>query len=158
MLNARWQNGDQVRLIRNVRNDGTYPGMDPGAPLMRRGSTGYVVDVGTFLQDQIIYSVHFLDQGKIVGCREEELIDISEAWVPSRYEFREKVKSRINLSVGGEVLVPIDTPGEVIKVIREDGADAASYHIHFECLKGRLLLIPEALLAPLEGLEEPAHD
>jgi hypothetical protein len=56
MMNARWEYGEAVRLTRNVRNDGTYPGLDPGAPLVRRGSIGYVVDVGTFLQDQVIYS------------------------------------------------------------------------------------------------------
>lgn len=145
-MQYQWEYGDQVRVIRNVRNDGTFPGMEPGDLLIRRGSIGYVVDVGTFLQDQVIYSVHFLDAGRIVGCREEELIDISETWVPSRYEFREKVASAINLSVGGELLVPEGSIGEVIKVIREDGAEAASYHIHFECLKGRLLAIPERLL------------
>lgn len=59
MMNARWDYGEAVRLTRNVRNDGTYPGLDPGDPLVRRGSIGYVVDVGTFLQDQIIYSVNF---------------------------------------------------------------------------------------------------
>lgn len=148
-MQYQWEYGDQVRVIRNVRNDGTFPGMEPGDLLIRRGSIGYVVDVGTFLQDQVIYSVHFLDAGRIVGCREEELIDISETWVPSRYEFREKVASAINLSVGGELLVPEGSVGEVIKVIREDGAEAASYHIHFECLKGRLLAIPERLLEPV---------
>jgi nitrogen fixation protein NifZ len=148
-MQYQWEYGDQVRVIRNVRNDGTFPGMEPGELLIRRGSIGYVVDVGTFLQDQVIYSIHFLDAGRIVGCREEELIDISEAWVPSRYEFREKVASAINLSVGGELLVPQGAVGEVIKVIREEGAETASYHIHFECLKGRLLAIPERLLEPV---------
>jgi len=51
MMDARWDYGESVRLIRNVRNDGTYPGLDPGDFLVRRGSIGYVVDVGTFLQD-----------------------------------------------------------------------------------------------------------
>jgi hypothetical protein len=49
-----------VRVLRNVRNDGTFPGLNLGAPLVRRGSTGYVCDLGLFLQDQIIYTVHFL--------------------------------------------------------------------------------------------------
>ena len=55
MMNARWEYGEAVRLTRNVRNDGTYPGLEPGDPLVRRGSIGYVVDVGTFLQDQMIH-------------------------------------------------------------------------------------------------------
>ena len=50
----RYDYGESVRVIRNVRNDGTYPGLDVGAFLVRRGSIGYVVNVGTFLQDQVI--------------------------------------------------------------------------------------------------------
>ena len=46
-MKYRWDFGEGVRLIRNVRNDGTYPGMATGAPLVRRGSVGHVVDVGT---------------------------------------------------------------------------------------------------------------
>lgn len=145
MMNARWEYGEAVRLTRNVRNDGTYPGLDPGAPLVRRGSIGYVVDVGTFLQDQVIYSVNFLDEGKIVGCREEELIGADEAWTPSRFEFRDKVKAIRQLAVGGEVLVKDGAIGEVMKVIR-DAPGGVAYHIHFDDLPGRVLQIPESIL------------
>lgn len=152
MINAKWEYGEAVRLVRNVRNDGTYPGLDPGAPLVRRGSVGYVVDVGTFLQDQVIYSVNFLDEGKIVGCREEELIGGDEPWTPSRFEFRDKVRAARQLAVGGEVLVPLGAIGEVIRVIR-DAPGGVAYHIHFDSLPGRLLQIPEDILdvgGPLE--------
>lgn len=145
MMNARWEYGEAVRLTRNVRNDGTYPGLDPGAPLVRRGSIGYVVDVGTFLQDQVIYSVNFLDEGKIVGCREEELIGAEEAWTPSRFEFRDKVKATRQLAVGGEVLITVGAIGEVMKVIR-DAPGGVAYHIHFDDLPGRVLQIPESIL------------
>jgi nitrogen fixation protein NifZ len=145
MMNAKWEYGEAVRLTRNVRNDGTYPGLAPGAALVRRGSIGYVIDVGTFLQDQIIYSVNFLDEGKIVGCREEELICAEEPWTPSLFEFREKVKTCKQLAIGGEVLVGLGAIGEVIKVIR-DGPGGVAYHIHFDSLPGRVLQIPESLL------------
>ncbi|MDD2664521.1 MAG: nitrogen fixation protein NifZ [Dechloromonas sp.] len=145
MMDARWDYGAAVRLVRNVRNDGTYPGLDPGAPLVRRGSVGYVVDVGTFLQDQIIYSVNFLEEGKIVGCREEELIGADEPWTPSRFEFRDKVRAGRGLKVGDEVLVAAGDLGEVIRVIR-DAPGGVAYHIHFDCQPGRLLQIPEGLL------------
>lgn len=150
MMNARWEYGESVRLTRNVRNDGTYPGLEPGDPLVRRGSIGYVVDVGTFLQDQIIYSVNFLDEGKIVGCREEELIGADEAWTPSRFEFREKVRSAKALSVGGQVLVALGAIGEVIKVIR-DAPGGVAYHIHFDSLPGRVLQIPDDALNAVEN-------
>lgn len=153
MMDARWDLGEAVRVIRNVRNDGTYPGMDPGAPLIRRGSIGHVVDVGTFLQDQVIYSVHFLGEGRIVGCREEELIGAEEEWTPSRFEFREKVRAGITLSVGGEPLVVQGSIGEVIKVVR-DAPGGCAYHIHFDCLPGRVLQIPETVLEPLVPSEE----
>jgi nitrogen fixation protein NifZ len=152
MINAQWEYGEAVRLTRNVRNDGTYPGLEPGAPLVRRGSIGYVVDVGTFLQDQIIYSVNFLDEGKIVGCREEELIGGDEPWTPSRFEFREKVRAARQLAVGGEVLVPVGAIGEVIKVIR-DAQDGVAYHIHFDSLPGRVLQIAEDILDPAYAAE-----
>ena len=148
MIDAKWDYGDGVRLIRNVRNDGTYPGLDPGAPLVRRGSIGYVVDVGTFLQDQVIYSVNFLDEGKIVGCREEELIGADEPWTPSRFEFRDKVKTCKQLAVNGAVLVSLGAAGEVIKVIR-DAPGGVAYHIHFDSLPGRILQLPEPLLEAL---------
>jgi nitrogen fixation protein NifZ len=150
MMNARWEYGESVRLTRNVRNDGTYPGLEPGDFLVRRGSIGYVVDVGTFLQDQIIYSVNFLEEGKIVGCREEELIGADEPWTPSRFEFRDKVKAAKQLSVGGNVLVDLGAVGEIIKVIR-DAPDSVAYHVHFDSLPGRLLQIQETILEPIHN-------
>lgn len=152
MMDARWEYGESVRLIRNVRNDGTYPGLEPGAPLVRRGSIGYVVDVGSFLQDQIIYSVNFLEEGIIVGCREEELIGGEDEWTPSRFEFREHVCATKGLSVNGQVLVEVGAVGEVVKVIR-DAPGGVAYHVHFQSLLGRVLQIPEDALEPVEDKE-----
>ncbi len=145
-----YDNGDEVRVIRNVRNDGTYPGEKIGNLLIRRGSTGYVRSRGTFLQDQIIYEVHFVEQGMVVGCREEELINIDEEWVPSRFEFREKVKSKLKLAVKGEVIADVGDVGEIIKVLRwqEDGV---AYHVRFP---GHTLLVPETSLEPAEDMSE----
>ena len=151
-MEYRWEYGEGVRLTRNVRNDGTYPGLPPGAFLVRRGSVGHVIDVGTFLQDQVIYSVNFLEEGRVVGCREEELIGVDEPWVPSRFEFREKVISRAGLTVGGKVLVAAGAVGEVVKVIR-DAPGGVAYHIHFDSLPGRVLQIPEGTLEPVIGKE-----
>jgi len=134
--------GDEVRIIRNVRNDGTYPGMSIGEPLVRRGSTGFVMNVGTFLQDQLIYTVNFLELNKIVGCREEELISINEVWIPSKFESREKVRSRITLTVRGEVRVTPGMEGEILKVFRDEN-DGVQYHVIFH---DQVLQVPEASL------------
>lgn len=160
-MSTQWDLGDRVRVTRNVRNDGTYPGAEMGDLLIRRGSLGAVVDIGTFLQDQIIYSVHFLDDDRIVGCREEELVDGHVAWTPSRFEVRERVASRKILALGGDVCVPRGAIGEVLRVVREeDGTSVAAvvYHVHFDCLPGRTLAVPEtALVALTELIPEVSH-
>ena len=99
----QYEYGAKVRVIRNVRDDGTFYGAAIGNMLVKRGSVGYVRDVGTFLQDQIIYSVHFLDEQKTVGCREEELIGGDDPWEPSLYQFRDKVTTKVTLAIEGEV-------------------------------------------------------
>ncbi len=153
-MEFQFEYGDAVRVIRNIRNDGTYPGAKMGDLLIRRGSIGYVRDVGTFLQDQIIYTVHFLDDNCFIGCREEELISLDEPWSPSLYEFREKVKSKLALSSQGQVVVPVGAEGQVVKVVR-DNPEKILYHVHFsdEC-QGRVFLVPETALDPVENPEE----
>ncbi|NJD07111.1 MAG: nitrogen fixation protein NifZ [Methylococcaceae bacterium] len=146
----RFEYGEQVRVIRNVRNDGTYPGLDVGAFLVRRGSTGYVMNVGTFLQDQVIYSVHFLNEQKMVGCRQEELIRADEPWQPSRYEFRDKVRCRLKLAVQGEIVADIGDEGEILKVLRDHDPSQVYYHVRFP---GRTLVVPESSLLPAAGKE-----
>lgn len=138
--------GDEVRVTRNVRNDGTYPGLEMGAPLVKRGSVGYVQSVGTYLQDYIIYGVHFMQDDILVGCREEELILASAPWVASEFEFRDKVQARLDLAINGEVIVGQADQGEVLKVLR-DMPGGVHYHVRFP---GRTLLVPEKALRVAE--------
>lgn len=138
----RFEFGERVRVTRNVRNDGTYPGREIGDLLIRRGSVGNVVEMGTFLQDQVIYTVHFLEDGCMVGCRAEELIPADAPWNPSRFEFRDKVISDIDMSIGGEVIVTKGTEGEVLKVLRD--TQPLLYHIRFP---GRTMQVPESVLS-----------
>lgn len=71
--------GDRVRAVKSVRNDGTYPGLRIGAPLIAAGDIGYVREIGTFLQRHYIYSVDFYQRGRIVGMRTGELSLIASA-------------------------------------------------------------------------------
>jgi len=141
-MRTRFDYGDSVRVVRNVRNDGTYPGLDMGAFLVRRGSVGYVQNVGTYLQDQVVYSVHFMDEDKLVGCREEELIGANEPWIQTRFEFRDKIKAAKSLSINGNVIVSLGDTGEVLKVMR-DAPGGPTYHVRFP---GRTLQVPETAL------------
>ena len=147
-MQTQWDLGDSVRVVRNVRNDGTYAGAELGELLIRCGSTGTVIDIGTFLMDQIIYTVHFLDTDRIVGCREEELIDIDDPWLPSLFSTRERVAAAKRLVLGEDMTIVPGSIGEVMRVIRE--GERPVYHIHFECRPGRIFAVPEAALRALE--------
>lgn len=148
---GRFDFGEAVRVTRNVRNDGTYPGKEVGELLVRRGSVGNVIEVGTFLQDQVIFTVHFLDQGKMVGCRLEELIGADEPWNPSRFEFHDMVKCKIDLGMSGEVLFEKGTQGEILKVLRD--LQPMQYHVRFP---GKTLQVPESALEPADpNFREP---
>jgi nitrogen fixation protein NifZ len=148
-MTPRFDYGTLVRVVRTVRNDGTFPGKETGDVLAKAGSVGYVRNVGTFLQDQIIYAVHFTDADRTVGCREEELIAADEPWVPARFLFRDRVTTRVPLAVGGAVVVTAGESGEVLKVVR-DFPSGPAYHVYFQ---GRVFQVPETAL---EAVEVPA--
>jgi nitrogen fixation protein NifZ len=154
-VRPEFEYGTEVRVLRNVRNDGTFPGLPTGALLIRRGSTGFVRDVGTFLQDQIVYSVHFLAEDKVVGCREEELQLATDSWVPSRFEFRDQVIARLPLGSQGKVLVERGATGEIVKVLR-DAPGGVQYHVYFPGCNP--LQVPESALDPLEPETEVETD
>ncbi len=65
--------GDKVRSRRVIRNDGTFPGKEIGEVLVRKGEEGYVVSIGTFLQQFYIYGVEFIATGYRVGMKRKEL-------------------------------------------------------------------------------------
>ena len=151
-MRPRFEYGEGVRVLRNIRNDGTFPGHATGTLLVPRGSVGFVRDVGTFLQDQLIYSVHFMDAERVVGCREEELQPADDPWLPSRFEFREQVAARVRLGTQGRVLVEQGEIGEVAQVI-PGGDGSFAYHVYFT---GRnTLQVPEAALEPAPTAEHP---
>ncbi len=65
--------GARVRSRRTIRNDGTFPGKDIGDVLVKKGDEGYVVSIGTFLQQFYIYGVDFPARGYRVGMKRKEL-------------------------------------------------------------------------------------
>ena len=65
--------GEKVKSKKVVRNDGTFAGKDVGEVLVKKGEVGYVISIGTFLQQFYIYGVEFVDTGYKVGMRKKEL-------------------------------------------------------------------------------------
>lgn len=69
-----WFNyGQKVKIIKTIRNDGTFQGKDIGEVLVKKGDLGYVTSIGTFLQQFYIYGVEIIDRGYKVGLRGKEL-------------------------------------------------------------------------------------
>jgi len=71
--------GDRVRAKRTIKNDGTFRGKDIGDLLCKKGDEGYVVSIGTFLQQFYIYGVEFTNSGHRVGMKLKELEAVEDA-------------------------------------------------------------------------------
>ena len=69
----------KVRVKKKIRNDGTFPGRQIGETLANKGDEGYIISIGTYLQTAYIYSVHFLENGNVVGCLGKELELVAES-------------------------------------------------------------------------------
>jgi hypothetical protein len=130
MLCPRFEYGQTVRVTRDLRNDGTYPGVGTGKLLTPRGSVGHVRDMGVFLQDQVIYSVHFVALGRIVGCRESELIAADGVWSSARFQPGDRVSPRMSLAASGEIVATPDTIGEIQDIVRGAKGDPV-YQVAF---------------------------
>jgi len=73
---AKFFLGQKVKLLEDVKNDGTYPYLAIGEVMIKKGSIGYIRTIGEFLQVIRVYEVHFLDAEaviEVIGCREHEL-------------------------------------------------------------------------------------
>lgn len=74
----KYRFGQRVKLLKDIRNDGTFPFAPVGATLMKAGEEGYIKDMGDFLQVIRVYEVEFINHGIVYGCREEELAEAEE--------------------------------------------------------------------------------
>jgi nitrogen fixation protein NifZ len=146
-MDAKFDYGEKVRVIKNIRNDGTFMGSNRGALLIRRGSEGFIKGVGKFLQDQVIYQVHFIDQGCTVGCRESELSDLDAPWVDRKFERGDQVIVGTTLSSAGEIVVKSGDSGTILGL--ESEQKPFYYKVLFQCkhsAQTNSWLIPENVL------------
>jgi len=147
-MDAQFDYGEKVRVIKNIRNDGTFMGKNRGALLIRRGSEGYIKGVGKFLQDQVIYQVHFLEQGVTVGCRETELADLSAPWVDREFERGDTVVVQQALGSAGNVVVKLGEVGTVLGL--ESEQKPFYYKVSFrrtdDSIESNSWIIPETVL------------
>lgn len=146
-MDAIFDYGQKVRVIKNIRNDGTFMGKQRGALLVRRGSLGFIKSVGKFLQDQVIYQVHFIELGVTVGCREAELLDLQSDWVDRLFERGDNVTTLKSLVSNGSVVVEEGDSGEILGL--KDNTKPLFYRVSFKQSNGldcNSWLIPESVL------------
>ena len=117
---------------------------------MRKGAIGHVRDIGSFLQDQVIYQVHFLELGYSVGCREQELLPADAPWIESEFEFGDWVAATSGLAVAGQLLVQAGDVGQVMAVRRD--LDPLRYEVLFA---DRLLQVPLSAITWRPGEARP---
>ncbi|MFS2225142.1 nitrogen fixation protein NifZ [Pantoea sp. B65] len=146
MTGQRFELNQQVRVVRTLRNDGTFAGRGRGEVLVRRGSCGYIRGWGYFLQDLIIWQVHFLDADVTVGCRDVELIDGAAPWRQLAFYFGDQVAATLPLTVNGQVVV---APGDSGEVMETAAGDDEGYLVlfnqrHFRVPQSALRLEQEA--------------
>jgi nitrogen fixation protein NifZ len=72
----RFSYGERVVARSVIRNDGTFDGKDIGHVLVNKGDIGFVVSIGTFLQQFYIYAIDFPAHGYKVGMRAKELMTL----------------------------------------------------------------------------------
>lgn len=154
-MDAAFDYGEKVRVIKNIRNDGTFMGSDRGELIIRRGSEGYIKGVGKFLQDQVIYQVHFMEQGCTVGCRETELSDLQTPWVDRLFERGDNIVALQSLSSEGKIIVEAGNKGTILGL--KDESKPLVYRVSFvndNDLNMNAWLIPETALAIDETLPQ----
>lgn len=127
----RFESGDEVRVVRNIRNDGSFQDRDKGDLLVEAGSVGIVRSYGYFLQTQLIYQIFIAAENKVVGVRDSEVIDAKLPWVPCLFRSLDKAKLTCSLVMFGE---PLASKGDVIEVHRayrnlDDGT--VNYEVKF---------------------------
>ncbi|GDY26092.1 MULTISPECIES: nitrogen fixation protein NifZ [unclassified Agarivorans] len=146
MNTAKFGYGCKVRVVENIRNDGSFPGCKKGALLVRRGACGYVRQSGYHLQNNLIYQVQFINRGLTIGCKEAELIDAELVWQPNQFEYGDKAALSLSLSQEGEIVA---NKGSIVDVlaVRRKAKTSPSYRIQIGELD---VEVPERALVSLE--------
>jgi nitrogen fixation protein NifZ len=72
----KYQWGQRVRALADLRNDGTYPNVSDEGLLVRSGDLGEIVQVGAHTESNTpVYLVEF-GEDLVVGCFEEEIVPL----------------------------------------------------------------------------------
>jgi nitrogen fixation protein NifZ len=145
-IGVRFEAGESVRVVRNIRNDGSFKSVAKGERLVAAGEVGVVRTYGYFLQDQIIFQVFFPSINQVVGIRDAELIKSDLTWVPCLFRSLDCAELTMSLSMNQQIIAK---KGDIVDVYRvhrnlEDGT------LEYEIILGddRFRLSSHALTEP----------
>jgi len=131
-FSARFLSGDEIRVIRNIRNDGSFNGLEKGDLLVEQGDIGIVRGSGYFLQNQVIYQVFFPSRNRVVGIRDTEVIDAILKWVPCLFRSLDSARLTLALRVKQSVIAVKGDKVEVQRVHRNLENGQLEYEILVE--------------------------
>jgi nitrogen fixation protein NifZ len=134
----RFEAGEEVRVIRNIRNDGSFKHVDKGELLVQAGSLGIVRTYGYFLQDQVIFQVFFPEINEVVGIKDNELIQSHLEWVPCLFRSLDRAVLKVSLSMNQEIIAKKGDEVEVQRVYRDLDDGTIEYEIDIDGARFRL--------------------
>ncbi|MCE0495427.1 nitrogen fixation protein NifZ [Vibrio salinus] len=135
---VRFESGEEVRVIRNVRNDGSFTELDKGGLLVEAGSLGIVRTYGYFLQTQIIFQIFFPDVNRVIGIRDTELIPAGVPWIPRMFNAFDKAKLTRSLAMDGEIIAQKGDIVEIQRSLRDLENGALKYEVELASLRFQL--------------------
>lgn len=135
---------DAVRLLFDIKNDGTFYGRKRGEMIQAAGAIGHITYRNN-LADPTVYEVHFLETNTMVGCREKELIFANDKWQPASFQRGEKVTAGIDLTHQNSVIVSKGTSG-CVTVVRHQKGIGYLYEVKFNGVKEQYCLLNESQL------------
>jgi len=151
-MSERFYTGAKVRVIRTVRNDGSFTNINKGGILIEAGQVGIVRTYGFFLQTQIIYQVYFPEVNRVIGIRDEELILASCEWIPQCFYSLDKAALTKTLVMKGKTIA---NRGQVV-VIKNAIRNTKTGSLHYEVELCRLAFLLDANI--FESLKTEIYD
>ncbi|MBI5588189.1 MAG: nitrogen fixation protein NifZ [Deltaproteobacteria bacterium] len=144
---APYEIGEHVRLLFDVKSDGTVQGRKRGEMLLNAGAEGYVKGRGNFLMDEVIYDIHFVKEDIIIGCREKELALFDKPWSPAAFSMGDNVVAAFDLISRGALLAEAGAHGTVTAVLSHP-ARGYVFEVKFEGADGLCLLTEVQIKRP----------
>ncbi|MHA2936832.1 nitrogen fixation protein NifZ [Vibrio sp. RC27] len=145
-LGIRFEAGEEVRVVRNIRNDGSFKHVPKGELLIEAGEAGIVRTYGYFLQDQIIFQVYVPRLNEVVGVRDTELIKSDLEWIPCLFRSMDIAQLTVSLSMNKEVIAKKGDTVEVYRVHRDLADGALEYEVSVDDnlfrIGSRYLVVP----------------